>query len=420
MNDLSELKRFVVAHAISQNLPADHYASLLERITSDTGDEPGSWPYEWIRAGEEAEIAGETLAACQYHNMGRFPFVDGPGRERALARCVGTFERWRRGNPGIEAVTVEVGGIPVRVWATGLSAEEPRPLLVMTGGIVSPKEQWASVLPQIAAFGMAGVVADFPGVGESPLRYGPDARLLFPAILDALAGRAKVSETYLLALSFGGHLAIAAALRDRRIRGVVGNGTPVHDFFTDTAWQARVPKVTRDTLAHLVGVPPGEVFARIRPWALDDADLRGLEIPFATVSATRDEIIPPGDTERLRRSVRDLRLVEHDDVHGAPSHLAETRVWSLLAVQRMRPDADPRVTAALTAALETARTGAAPADAARAGAVPVEAGSAEAVRVEVARAEAGSAEAAHVEVARAGAASAEAARVGAARAEAGR
>ncbi|MFF5248705.1 alpha/beta fold hydrolase [Streptosporangium sp. NPDC000095] len=357
MNDLAELKRFVVAHAISQNLPTGHYASPMGRITSDSGDEPGSWSYEWIRAGEEAEAAGETLAACQYYNLGRFPFVDGPGRKRALARCVEAFERWRREWPGIEAVTVEVDGLPVKVWATGLSAEEPRPLLVMTGGIVSPKEQWAPVLPQIAAFGMAGVVAELPGVGENPLRYGPDGWRLFTAILDALAGRAKVSETYLLALSFGGHLALTAALRDRRIRGLVGNGTPIHDFFTDTAWQARVPTITRDTLAHLVGVPPQAVFARIRDWALDDESLRDLQVPFATVTATKDEIIPPGDTERLKRSVRDLRLIEHSDVHGAPSHLAETRAWSLLAIQEMRPDADPRVTAALGAALEAAREG---------------------------------------------------------------
>ncbi|RGA03958.1 alpha/beta hydrolase [Microbispora triticiradicis] len=359
MNDLTELKRFVVAHAISQNLPADHYGALLDRITADAGDEPGSWPYEWIRAGDEWDAAGETALACQYYTMGRFPYVDGPGRKRALARCLDAFDRWRSGVPGLEPVVVDVDGVPVRVWAAGLSAEEPRPLLVMTGGIVSPKEQWGPVLPQIAAFGMAGVVADLPGVGESPLRYGPDAWRLFPAILDALEGRAEVRETYLLALSFSGHAAITAALRDPRVRGVVANGPPVHDFFTDAAWQARVPKVTRDTLAHLVGVPPEAVFAHVRDWALDDADLRALTVPLAAVTAKRDEIIPPGDTERLKRSVRDLRLMEHDDVHGAPSHLAETRVWSLLAVQRMRPGADPEVTASLAAALEAARAGAA-------------------------------------------------------------
>ncbi|MEO3810448.1 alpha/beta hydrolase [Sphaerisporangium sp. B11E5] len=358
MNDLSELKRFVVAHAISQNLPAGHYSSLLDRITADAGDEPGSWAYEWIRAGEELEAAGEILAACQYYVMGRFPFADGPGRKRALGRHLAAFDRWRRTQPGIEPVTVEADGVPVRVWAAGLSAEKPRPLLVMTGGIVSPKEQWAAVLPQIAASGMAGVVADLPGVGESPLRYHRESWRLFPAILDALAGRAAVDETYLLALSFSGHMAIEAALRDPRVRGVVANGPPVHDFFTDAAWRARVPGITTSTLAHLTGVRPESLFGHLRDWAIDDGRLRALNVPLAAVTALRDEIIPPGDAERLRRCVSDLRLLEHDDVHGAPSHLAETRVWSLLAVQRMRPDADPAALEALNGALEAARAGA--------------------------------------------------------------
>ncbi|MFI0479610.1 alpha/beta fold hydrolase [Actinomadura sp. 9N215] len=355
MNDLDELKRLVVAHAISQNLPADHYGPLLDRITADEGDAPGTWAHEWIAEGERLDAAGETLAACQHYVMGRFPFVDGPGRKRALDRAVEAFDRWRHAHPGIEPVTVEVAGTPVRVWCAGLSAERHRPLLVMTGGIVSPKEQWGPVLPQIAAFGLAGVVAELPGVGESPLRYGPDGWRLFPAILDALAGRADVSQAYLLALSFSGHSAITAALADPRVRGLVGNGPPVHDFFTDTAWQRRVPKTTGDTLAHLTGVPPDEVFGHVRDWALDDARLRELAIPLAVVTAARDEIIPPGDTERLRRNVRDLRLIEHDDVHGAPAHLAETRLWSLLAVLEMWPDADPAVKARLAAALEAAR-----------------------------------------------------------------
>src|SRR6185295_17203803 len=73
-NDLAELKRFVVAHAISQDLPADHFAAVLDRIITDTADEPGSWPYEWIRVGRELEEAGQSLAAAQYYNFGRFPF----------------------------------------------------------------------------------------------------------------------------------------------------------------------------------------------------------------------------------------------------------------------------------------------------------------------------------------------------------
>ncbi|MGP4043536.1 alpha/beta hydrolase [Streptomyces sp. 2A115] len=355
-NDLDELKRFVVAHAVSQNLPADHYAPLLDRITKDAGDGPGSWAYEWIRAGVELDTAGQTLTAGQYFVMGRFPYVDGPGRARALALAVDAFDRWRKGEQtGIEPVMVDVDGVPVRIWTAGLSAERPRPLLVITGGIVSPKEQWGALLPQITSFGLAGAVAELPGVGENGLPYERGSERLLTAILDTLAGQADVTRTYLLALSFSGHLAIRAALADPRIRGIVGNGAPIHDFFTDAEWQRNVPRVTRDTLAHLVGVPADTVYAHIRDWALGESRLRALDVPFAAVTARRDEIIPPSDAEYLKRYVADLRLLEHDDVHGAPAHLAETKAWSLLAVQLMRPDADPAVTERLASAVEAIR-----------------------------------------------------------------
>jgi esterase FrsA len=359
MNDLAELKQFVVAQAISQNLPADQYDDVLNRITSDTGDGPGSWAYEWIQAGEQFAARGALLPAAQYFATGRFPFVDGPGRARALARCVETFESWTRDVPQIESRTIEIDGQVVRLWTAGLSADEPRPLLIMSGGIVSPKEQWAAVLPQIASFGMAAVVTELPGVGESTLRYDVDSWRLYPAIMDALAPLAKVDQTYLLALSFSGHLALRAAGRDPRIRGVVGNGTPVRAFFTDRAWQQRVPKVTRDTLAHLVGVPEEKVFDAVRDWGLSDEELAGLDIPFAAVVAGRDEIIPPADAGLLRDRIRDARLMVHDDVHGAPAHLAETKVWSLHAVLRMWPDAAEQDLAALDAAVRAARAGSA-------------------------------------------------------------
>jgi len=357
MNDLKELKRFVVAHAVSQDLPAGHYDPVLSRITTDAGDGPGSWPGEWIRAGRRLEEAGETLAAAQYYNFGRFPYVDGPGRAYALALCTAAFHTWRRTRPGLGAETFAFEGEQVPILTAGLSEDDPRPLLVFTGGIVSPKEQWGAVLPQLAATGLAAVAADLPGVGESPLRYHRDSWRIYPALLDALATRARTEETYLLALSFSGHAAITAALHDPRIRGIVGNGPPLREFFLDTAWQSRVPKTTTDTLAHLTGVPADQVYGHVRDWALTAEQLRSLDVPLAVVTARRDEIIPPGDTALLRKHVPRLDLVEHDDVHGAPAHLAETRAWSLLAVQKMRPDAPPQAVAALTAAVEQARGG---------------------------------------------------------------
>jgi esterase FrsA len=354
VNDLSELKQYVIAHAVSQQLPADHYAAVLDAIVTDEGDAPGSWAYEWIRAGDELRVTGNLLGASQYYTMGRFPHVDGPGRARALRNAVEAVEGWARNDGGIERRTVLIEGERVNLWTIGMSADRPRPLLVLTGGIVSPKEQWAAVLPQISGLGLAGVVAEYPGVGENPLRAHAASWRFFPALLDALSGEADVRETYLLALSFSGHLALRAAGHDPRIRGVVGNGPPLRSFFTDRAWQDQVPTITRDTLAHLADVDPAKVYEHIRDWALAPEELSALDIPVAAVVAGRDEIIPAADVELLRSTVTDLRLLEHDDVHGAPSHLARTRIWSLLAVLDMWPGADPAARSALNAALAVA------------------------------------------------------------------
>ncbi|POM22960.1 2,6-dihydropseudooxynicotine hydrolase [Actinomadura rubteroloni] len=346
MNDLDELKRLVTGHTV---VTEPDTGDVLARIVADAGDEPGSWPHEWIRAGEEHDAAGEPLAALQCYLRGRFPFVDGPGRKRAQARAVEAFDRWRR-DRGIEPEAVAVDGVDVRVWTTGLSREAPRPLLVVVGGLQSPKELWAPILPRVADLGLAGVVAELPGVGENPLRYDWETpHRQFSAILDAFADRARTAETYLLASGFAGHAAILAALRDPRIRGVVGNGPPVDTFFTDPVWQAGLPRSTRDTLAHLTRVPAEEVFEHLRDWPLGEDDLRSLTVPLAMVTARRDEIVPPFDFDRIRCATPELRLVEQDDVHGTPSRLAEVRAWSLREVLRMWPGADPADRARLEA-----------------------------------------------------------------------
>lgn len=337
MSDIAELKNFVVAHTSSQGLPPEHYDPILDRVAhDDPGGGPGSWVAEWTRAADLLAAQGKPLEASVHYNMARFPFVDCAPRQAALERCTAAFDAWRTAAfPSIGRLDVELPGGRVRCWTVGLDTAQKRPLLVMTGGIVSIKEQWAAVLPQLDAFGFAGVVTEMPGVGENTLPYDADAPAMFPALLDAVAARADVSRTYLLALSFSGHLALKAALRDDRIKGVVGAGLPVRDFFTDTGWQPRVPRITTDTLAHLTGSTPEKVYDLIRDWALTPAELAALRVPVAHVTSLRDEIIPPGDARLLREHVRGIRLLAHDDVHGSPSHFAQTRLWTLLSVLRI-------------------------------------------------------------------------------------
>jgi esterase FrsA len=336
-NDIGELKRYVGVHARGQQIPG--YAEILGRIRTDA-DGPGSWVGEWSAEAERLADEGRHLEACRHFIMARFPFVDGPARRRALERAVASFDRWRPGQD-IHRLEADLPGGRVGCWQTGLSAGGRRPLLLLMGGNVSVKEQWAPALPVFRRLGMAAIVADMPQCGENPLPYDAASPGLLSGLMDAVAGQADVSRTYAIALSFSGHLALRAAVRDPRIKGIVTVGAPVRGFFTDESWQARVPRLTTDTLAHMTGLPAGEVYPALRGWALTPEELAGLTATVGYVASGRDEIIPPADPRLIRERVRRAWLLEHDDVHAAPDHVRETQLWSARCLLRMRGASGP-------------------------------------------------------------------------------
>ncbi|MBL7491583.1 alpha/beta hydrolase [Frankia sp. AgB1.9] len=339
MNDVAELKRFVSVHAEAQGLRPSDYRPVLGRIRDDADDSPTSWAAVWSAAGERLEERGRLLEACRHYTMARFPFVDGPARRRAQDRCVQVFDQWRRGLPGVEPLEIGAGDERFRAWATGLSAAEPRPLLIITGGVISTKEQWAPTMRFADRLGLAVVVTEMPGVGENTSGYSRESWRLYPAVMDAVADRARADQTIALALSFSGHLALRCATKDARVRAVVTAGAPIREFFTDQAWQRRLPRVTVDTLTHLTGAPADTLLHEELPsWALDDSELAALDIPVRYLASLRDEVIPPMDLALLRQHVRDLHVLEHDDVHGSPGHVLESRLWIVESLLRLSGD----------------------------------------------------------------------------------
>ncbi|MFC5945176.1 2-oxo acid dehydrogenase subunit E2 [Micromonospora harpali] len=335
-NDVGELKQFVLAHTRGQRV-TDH-EDVLARIRTDAeGD--GSWAAEWTRSARALERDGRLLDACRHYTMARFPFVDGPARQRALDDTVRTFDQWRRGDRDIERLEVDLPTGRVVAWATGMSDGVRRPVLIVSGGIVTVKEQWASTLRAIRRLGMAGIVTEMPGVGENTLPYDRDSWRMLSHLLDHVSDRADVADSYALALSFSGHLALRCALEDSRIRAVLTAGAPIDTLFTDRRWQANLPRITVDTLAHLMGKEAGSALGELPSWGLSPDQLRALTIPVRYVACDRDEIIPGADVDLLARHVRDIEILRHDDVHGAPAHAAETQLWlirSLLRVRRVK------------------------------------------------------------------------------------
>ena len=348
MSRVDEMKLFGRAHARSQNLTLAAYEEICARIDSDDGDRPGSWTGEWSRAAARLEAEGRLLDACAYYNLARFPAVDGPAKARALTKCVEVCAAWARDN-GVTRLQLSVLGETVPCWASGLSATEHRPLLVVTGGIISIKEQWMSLLAQADRLGMAVLVAELPGVGENPLPYSADSWRMFSGLLDAVSDRADVEHTYGLNLSFSGHAALRCAAHDRRIKGIITMAAPVSAFFTDPDWRSALPEITVDTLAQLTRTTPADITGDLAEWALTDAELAAIDIPVHYLATHDDAIIPAADVHRLRTAVRGAEVLEYRDEHGGPGHALETRLWIFRSLLRMRRVGGPR-TALLTAA----------------------------------------------------------------------
>jgi pimeloyl-ACP methyl ester carboxylesterase len=332
MNDIRELKSFAAVHAKLQAIDDELWQQVLGRIHDDGPDTAGSWVYEWGVAARAMAGAGDLLGATHCYIMARFPYVDGPARQAAAERAVSTFDAWRKSVGTIERVE----GPGFSCWAAGLSTEAQRPLLVFSGGIVSVKEQWVPLLMVGGRLGLTVLVTEMPGVGENRLPYGPDSWQSFSAYIDAVAEFADVDQTYVIANSFSGHLALRAATRDRRIRGIISNAAPVANFFTDERWLRQLPRITVDTLVHLTGRQEAELPEYLRGWELTPEELSSLDIPVAYAGSLRDEITPPSELEYLRTHVRKLYTREFDDVHGSPAYVEENRMWFISMLMEMR------------------------------------------------------------------------------------
>ncbi|MFI6024490.1 hypothetical protein [Amycolatopsis magusensis] len=322
MNDVEELKQFALVHARTQGIPPELTEAVLGRITSDDAARPGSWTGEWSRAAEAHEARQELLEASRLYTMARFPFVDGPARQHALDKAIDTFSR---AGSGLEPFQVDTPQGVIRCWRGGTG-----PLLLISGGIVSIKEQWAGLLLQLTKAGLSGVVTELPQAGVNSLPYDVDSWRMIPAILDAL-GTTEATGAYAMMMSFSGHLALRAAANDPRIKGVLTVGAPVNGFFTDAGWQQALPRVTVDTIVHLTGEKPGG----LADWALRPDELRSIDVPVAYVASKHDEIIPSHDIDLLATHVRRFSLLEHDDVHGSPAHTAQTGAWLTQSLQAM-------------------------------------------------------------------------------------
>ena len=161
--------------------------------------------------------------------------------------------------------------IPVNYLAPpGASAASRCPLVLIITGLDGYRTELAVWQRGWLDKGVATVVAEIPGTGDSPARAAdprsPDR--LWSSVLDWIAARPEIDAARIVVWGFstGGYYALRAAhTHADRLLGCVSQGGGAHHMF-DPAWLARAntqeyPFDLADTLAHKWGYPDLASFA---------------------------------------------------------------------------------------------------------------------------------------------------------------
>lgn len=323
-HDVAELKAFARLHGRAQNLDERLLDFALYNIDNDRCGDKQSWAKVLVTLAERAVIDGDLPTAVQLFNLARFPYAGDPVRQQALKRCqhiyrewltqeVPDAEYWRFSSPGFGC------------YATGLDSNKP--VVIVLGGIVSIKEQWHRLLRMAKKLGYCVVVTELPGVGENGLPYDASDSQLFRRIVRRLNGRANTDCVKVIGFSFGGHLAMNAALTMPAIKSITTVGAPVSGFFSQAVDTLPVPDITYDTLAHILGCERDVVKPTLSGWGLTPSALGQLQAKVNYLASSRDEIIPLSDMEAIRANVPRNQILKVDDIHGAPNHLPLTAAW---------------------------------------------------------------------------------------------
>jgi dienelactone hydrolase len=240
------------------------YNEVMRVLTSI--DRWADWNDAWVAAGDahaeraaEYQAKGRRLSAGEawaratlcYRNAGYRWGLDEAKVRRAADKWVHAYQQAARLHEArFERVEIPFdGGLMVANLRWPASAARS-PLVVLTQGNDSTKENFFQRENALLARGLATLSLDGPGQGEGgyTLRLIPDFERAVTAALDAVAGheRLDLDRVGAWGASLGGYFAPRAACFEPRIKACIANGGPYNFAAT---WD-RYPRESRDKFMH--------------------------------------------------------------------------------------------------------------------------------------------------------------------------
>jgi len=308
---VSELEAAEVKEALGslKTLDRDEWAAAFSAI--------GDRHMEAAKKAGASDPAGASKHykyAFEYYLFARFPLENSPGKEKAYAKSLEAFAAYAKiPYPPIEIVTIPFEGKEIVGYLRLPINVRPAPLVLTIGGLDGRKENASFRNDAYLKEGVGYFSFDMPGTGQSTIRQvAPGAEREFTRVLDYIATRKDIDAKRVVVYggSWGGHWAARLAYTEqKRIRGAVVQGGPVHEYF-QPGWQKEAIK-TREYLfelfearAAIYGAKALDEFLAYGPkMSLKDAGwLDKPSAPMLLINGMKDSQVPVEDVFLLMRS----------------------------------------------------------------------------------------------------------------------
>jgi esterase FrsA len=220
---------------------------VREALSSIRTRDPDEWAAAWTRVADRyygaAEAGGSAdqrrenyIRAWRLYYFAQWPVATSEGKKAAYVKALQSFIKSTQFlTPPLEIVRIPfegkeiVGYLRLPLGATG-----PAPLVFAVSGLDSRKENLALSYGALIERGVGFFTVDSPGTGQSPVKASPTADRVLSRALDYLRTRKEVDANRIVlhGVSFGGYWASKLAITEKdRLRGVVVQSPPIHNFF---------------------------------------------------------------------------------------------------------------------------------------------------------------------------------------------
>ena len=299
----------------------DELTDVVARLEGSTEDH---WVPVFAEAGQKHEDRGDELEAAgdvegarraylqakTYYAIGRFPGEITPSKRKISDDCARAYRKANAHlDPPVDVVEIEHQGKTIRAHFRAPESDTPLPaVLVMCGADVFKEDRgWAQDL--CMENGLASLVMDGPGTGETPFPWAPESVSAWEAAIDYLATRPEVDGDRIGAfgISRGGYsVMLLAGTAPEKVKAVVASaGHPFGYVMSDAEMEEYVAhRNLRSTwkFGEVDGPPsfqPTSVEQEremFKSWALSELGiLENITMPILMINGKLDHLAPIGN-----------------------------------------------------------------------------------------------------------------------------